>query len=137
MGIDRTLSITLPLELHQRLQIVANWSNESEETALIEGMSWLYTTVPSDPEATLKRLQTLSDVQLWAVVYQRLTTPDQERLSELSTRNKVETLTSDEQLELEALLALVDHQVLLRSEALLLLKQRGFEIDRYYNSLDE
>lgn len=60
MGVNHTLTIELPQELHERLQQVANWANVSEEIAFIEGMSWLYTTLASDPDTTLNKLRTLS-----------------------------------------------------------------------------
>jgi hypothetical protein len=72
-----------------------------------------------------------SDAQLWAVVYQRLAWPQSQRLHELSAKNKREELTEDEQSELEYLLTLNDHAMLLRSEALLLLKNRGHDIATY------
>jgi len=45
------------------------------------------------------------------------------RLRELSAKGKQEALTADEEWELNELLNLVDRQMLLRSEALLLLRQ--------------
>ena len=53
------------------------------------------------------------------------------RLRELSAKRKQETLTADEERELDDLLNLVDRQMLLRSEALLLLKQRGQDVESY------
>jgi hypothetical protein len=72
-----------------------------------------------------------SDAQLWAVVSQRLAWPQSQRLHELSAKNKLEKLTEDEQSEFEDLLALNDRAMLLRSEALLLLKNRGHDIATY------
>ena len=72
-----------------------------------------------------------SDAQLWAVVYQRLAWPQSQRLHELSAKNKLEKLTEDEQSEFEHLLTLNDRAMLLRSEALLLLKNRGHDIAAY------
>ena len=72
-----------------------------------------------------------SDTQLWAVVYRRLAWPQSQRLHELSAKNKLEKLTEDEQSELEYLLTLNDRAMLLRSEALLLLKNRGHDIATY------
>jgi hypothetical protein len=44
---------------------------------------------------------------------------------------KLGELTKDEQRELEDLLTANDHAMLLRSEALLLLKNRGYDIATY------
>ena len=128
------ISIELPEELYTRVQQIAARSDSSIEMALLEGMSWLYTTVPSDRDATFKKLRTLSDVQLWAVVYQRLHPHDASRLQSLSGAVNQAPLPADEQAELEELLRLVDYQMLLRSEALLLLQKRGHDVDSYLNA---
>jgi hypothetical protein len=72
-----------------------------------------------------------SDAQLWAVVYQRLAWPQSQRLHELSANKKLERLTEDELRELEDLLSSNDRAMLLRSEALRLLKNRGYDIEAY------
>jgi hypothetical protein len=68
---------------------------------------------------------------LWAVVYKRLAWPQAQRLHELSAQTKQERLTANEQHELDHLLALNDRAMLLRSEALRLLKNRGHDIAAY------
>ena len=52
-----------------------------------------------------------ADAQLWAVVYQRLAWPHSQRLHELSAKHKLETLTADEQNELDYLLTLNDRAI--------------------------
>jgi hypothetical protein len=49
----------------------------------------------------------------------------------LSAKNKLERLTEDEQRELEDLLVSNDRAMLLRSEALRLLKHRGYDTGAY------
>jgi len=66
------------------------------------------------------------------VVDQRLTWEQDTRLRELIALVKQGQLLVDEQAEMEQLVDLVDHQMLLRSEALLLLlQQRGHDINLY------
>jgi hypothetical protein len=72
-----------------------------------------------------------ANAQLWTVVYQRLAWPQSQRLHELSAKNKLERLTEDEQHELGNLLSSNDRAMLLRSEALCLLKNRGYDIEAY------
>jgi hypothetical protein len=76
-------------------------------------------------------LQNYTDEQLWTVIDQRLTQNQDTRLRELIALGKQGQITSDEKAEMERLIDLVDHQMLLRSEALLLLKQRGYDVDLY------
>jgi hypothetical protein len=73
-------------------------------------------------------------VQLWAIVYRRLAWNQSLRLHELSTKYKSDELSTDEQVELDALLDRNDHYMLLRSEALLILQQRGADIQSYLQS---
>lgn len=80
---------------------------------------------------SLAALSNYSDEQLWAVVYHRLPWTHSMRLRELSARQKQSALTNEEQRELDELLLLVDDLMLLRSEALLQLKNRGHNIDLY------
>jgi hypothetical protein len=77
---------------------------------------------------TVKDLQHYTDDELWSVVDQRLTQEQDTRLRRLIALGKQGQLTADEQSEMEQLIDLVDHQMLLRSEALLLLQQRGHDI---------
>jgi len=81
----------------------------------------------------VKDIQQYADDELWAVVDQHLTQEQDARLRELIALGKQEQLMADEQTEMERLIDLVDHQMLLRSEALLLLQQRGHDIDTYLN----
>jgi hypothetical protein len=131
MAVGHAMQIEVPLELYERIQQIAQLAHTTEENALLEGMPWLYTVLPPDIDTSLKKLQNLSLVQLWAVVYQRLTAQDKQRLHTLSERNKLEKLAASEQEELSNLLQLVDYQMLLRSEALVILKAHGQDIESY------
>jgi hypothetical protein len=98
------------------------------ESVLIESLKVLF----GEPleETALAALDDYTDAQLWAVIYQRLAWPENERLRDLTARGKGGELTPDERDELDALLDRVDRHTLLRSRALLLLKQRGRELKR-------
>lgn len=129
------MEITLPPELASYVEQVAKHSNTSPEAALIEGMQWYYTSpVPVDKQAELDKLQTLSDTQLWAIVYQRLSPEDQQQLDTLLEENQQGQLPTSKQHALDNLVAKQNYQILLRSEALVILKQRGRDIESYRHS---
>jgi len=67
------------------------------------------------------------------VVDQRLTWEQDTRLRELIALVKQGQLLVDEQAEMEQLVDLVDHQMLLRSETLLLWQRRGDDIGTFLN----
>jgi hypothetical protein len=75
-----------------------------------------------------------SNEQLWAVVYDRMLPSQSQRLHDLSEKNKWVELTVVEEVELDQLIDLADDNMLLRSEALVLLKQRGEDVDTYLKS---
>jgi hypothetical protein len=112
---------------------VAAQSQRPVERVVLESLRLLFVPPPSsaDLATSLAALPSYSDAQLWAMVYQRLAWPQSQRLHELSAKNKLERLTKEEQLELEDLLSSNDQAMLLRSEALRLLKNRGYNIEAY------
>src|SRR5258707_1171784 len=87
--------------------------------------------VSANIDRLLNELPHYSDAQLWAVVNRRLPWPQTLRLRELSGRGKQGALAETEQTELNGLIDQVDRYMLLRSEALVLLQQRGHEINNY------
>ncbi|MCY4539249.1 MAG: hypothetical protein OXE52_13590 [Chloroflexi bacterium] len=94
---------------------------------MLDALSLLFGVLPNmalEPE----ELKDFGDDQLRAVVYQRLAWPQASRLRELMQLGQSGQISDEEIVEMEALIDLVDHQMLLRSEALLLLKQRGNDI---------
>jgi hypothetical protein len=129
----KSITLDLPEDLYERVRQVAEQSQRPLERVLVESIRLLFVPPPTstDVVATLTAMPNYSDAQLWAVVYQRLAWPQSQRLHELSAKNKLEELTEDEQSEFEYLLTLNDHAMLLRSEALLLLKNRGHDIATY------
>jgi hypothetical protein len=132
MSVPHTMTIELPAELYERVRQVAERSGVSEETAFLEGMSWFYTVVPYNKEAVFQKLPSFSNTQLWAIVYQRLNAQDDDRLTELLEKNQAGLLEEHEKLDRDALIKLIDYQVLLRSKALVLLKERGQDADGYF-----
>jgi hypothetical protein len=90
---------------------------------LSDGLTLLFGALP-DMGISPDELKKYTDEQLWAIVHQRLAWPQDTRLRELIALGNQGQITDDEKAEMERLIDLVDHQMLLRSEALLL-KQRG------------
>ena len=123
-----TIELQIPAEIVERAQQIAKNNNRSVESILLDGLSLLFGTLP-DTDISTDTLKNYSDEQLWAVIYQRLALPQDTRLRELIALGKQAQITDDEKAEMERLIDLVDHQMLLRSEALLLLKKRGHDVE--------
>ena len=124
-----TVELQIPPEIYERARQIARDSNRSIESVLLDGLTLLFGVLP-DAGVTPDELKDYSDEQLWAIVHQRLAWPQDTRLRELIALGKQGQITDEEKAEMERLIDLVDHQMLLRSEALLLLKQRGHNVEK-------
>lgn len=119
--------LQLPDELYERLREIADDSHRPVESVLIDSLTLLFGDLPTiNPE----QLVTFSDEQLWALVHRMIAWPQDARLRELTAQGKQRELSADEQSELESLIDAYDQYVLLRSQALLHLKQRGYDVEQ-------
>jgi hypothetical protein len=127
------ITLDLPDNLYEQVHQVAEQSQRPVESVVVESLCLLFIPPSSstDLATSLAALASYADAQLWGVVYQRLAWPQSQRLHELSAKNKLGSLTADEHRELDDLLTLNDRAMLLRSEALRWLKNRGYDIDAY------
>ena len=123
------MELQIPLEIYERARQIATDSNRSIESVLLDGLTLLFESLP-DHSLSPDELKNYSDEELWVVVHQRLILPQDTRLRQLVELGKQGQLSTGEKAEMERLMDLVDHQMLLRSEALLLLKQRGHDIEQ-------
>jgi hypothetical protein len=123
--------ITLPIsdELYERVQKVAEASNRSPEALLAESLEDSFHF--GDDLPSLEALADYSSFQLWRVVLSRMPEAQSQRWRELNAKNKEGTLAEKEAEELNHLLDLSDQYMLLHSHALVLLKQRGEDVDSY------
>lgn len=122
---ESKIELQIPADIVERARQIADENDKSIESVLLDGLALLFGKLP-DNSLTLDELTSYRDEQLLAVIYQRLTWIQDKRLRELTDKGKHGQLSDTEKGELQELLDLVDHQMLLRSEALVLLKQRGY-----------
>lgn len=126
---EPTRELQVPASIFERAEAIARDCERSAESVMLDGLSLLFGTLP-DMELEPEELKDFEDEQLRAVVHQRLAWPQDVRLRELMRLGQLRDVSDEEIAEMEALIDLVDHQMLLRSEALLLLKQRGHDIGK-------
>ncbi len=125
-----TKELKVPAAIYERAEEIAGETNRTAESVLLESLAILFspdTGGMEEPDA----LSCFNDDQLWMTVLQRLTPKQDARLRELADRGNRGVLREREATELEAWVARVDRQMLLRSRALLLLKRRGHDINHY------
>lgn len=124
---EPTKELKVPAAIFERAEAIAGDSGRSAESVIVDGLSLLFGELTDmEPEA----LKDFADEQLLAVVHQRLAWPHDARLRELAQLGQLGQVTEEEIVEMENLVAKFDHQVLLRSEALLQLKRRGHDISK-------
>jgi hypothetical protein len=128
---NKTITLDLPDTLYDRVQQIAEDSSRTPEMVLLESLNLMFEPSSGSGAEELDQLTGYSDEQLWAVVHRRLPWTQSLRLRELVAQSKQGALSSKEKDELQLLLEQVDSYMLLRSEALLLLKQRGHDITPY------
>ena len=124
---QQTVLLQMPEALYERVREVAKISNRPFDRVLLDSLTLVFGDLPGEAEVTPDVLNSFADDQLWAIVYRPLAWPQDARLRELTALSKVGKLADDEQVEMERLIDQIDRYVLLRSQALLLLKQRGHD----------
>jgi hypothetical protein len=125
----------LPEEMETLLNQVAEASGMSSEAVLLD---WLVHPVlrPTEDnlETLLEALIDYSDMHLWTVVYRNLEAKDLQGIEELNSKHEQGyTLSEAEKEEQLKLSDRVDDYMLLRSQALVHLKERGFDVSRYFS----
>ncbi|MDE2776568.1 MAG: hypothetical protein OXI77_11555 [Chloroflexota bacterium] len=126
---EPTKELKVPAAIYERAEAIAGESGRSAESVILDGLSLLFGEL-TEKELEPEELKDFTDEKLVAVVHQRLASPLDTRLRELMQLGQFGEVTEEEIVEMEDLVAKYDHQVLLRSEALLLLKRRGHDIDK-------
>jgi hypothetical protein len=121
--------LQLPEDLYERVRQIAEESNRPLENVLLDSLALLFGDWPDEATLSPQFLETLTDEQLWAIVHRALAWPQDIRLRELTTLGKQGNLSAEEQTEMERLVDQVDRYVLVRSQALVLLKQRGQDVE--------
>jgi hypothetical protein len=76
----------------------------------------------------LAQMTYLNDAALWQAARATMPEPQRERMEELHTKQQREGLIAAEEDEDEALLVLYRETVLVRAQAAVLLKQRGYDV---------
>lgn len=130
---EATVELKVPAAIYEMAEAIANETTGTAESVLVEGLAMLFSPDPDNVEDPDK-LSGFSDEKLWMIVQQRLTPKQESRVRELADRGNRGELNDLEIKEIESWVTRVDHQMLLRSRALLLLKRRGHDIDQYFET---
>jgi plasmid stability protein len=127
----RSVTVELPDDLYGRLQRRAV---ESQRSIEVEVVQLLTEAVPDDDrlppelEQELARMESMDDAALWRAARPRFSARQSRRLESLHFKLQDEGLTEAERQEEQSLVRAFEHAMLIRAQALALLKGRGQDI---------
>ena len=128
----RTITVTLPEVLYERVKITAEASARSVEEVCTQSIALslpeLEADLPPAVRAELAALPLLSDAELEQIAHGRMREEDQTRLERLAEVQKQRSLTTAEETQLAQLLAEAQLLMLRKAEAYRLLARRGHAV---------
>jgi hypothetical protein len=125
-----TVELEIAPEIYERAKQIAQEQQRSIEVVLQESLALLF-GVSQATLPTADNLTHYSDEALWAIVHRHLAWHQETILRDLVAQSKQSTLSDRKFAEMEHLIDQVDQYMLLRSQALVLLKQRGHNVQHY------
>ncbi len=128
----QTVIIELPDDLYDRLERRAAATRQTIAAEVVQLLAAAVPAeddrLPSELEAELARMDALDDVALQRAARSGLATRESRRLESLHFKLQAEGLTEAEQQEERSLVHAYQRALLIRAQALVLLKQRGRDI---------
>jgi hypothetical protein len=131
MTTTEEVTLKLPESIYQQIRRAAEKAHRPIADLLVEAVIAAAPAMdqPAGPLRTaLAQLSYLNDAALWQAARATIPEPQRDRLEGLHTRQQREGLTEVEQAEEQALLSLYRETLLVRAQAALLLKQRGYDL---------
>jgi plasmid stability protein len=128
---ENTLTVTLTEPVLKNLRARAEHSNRTVEA---EAAEWLAQAPPvseegpRDLDALLAPFRSKTDEELRALLRSSLTAQEQQRVADLNSKAAATGLTEQEREEQDRLVALFDEKLLLRAQALGVLRERGYSL---------
>lgn len=134
-----SVHLKLPPRLYQQVKQRADQTKRSVEDELVALVENAFAEIedwdriPPDISAALQQLAYLDDQTLWQAARQTAPAEMSIRMQELVLAQQAEGLTSIEQQEVQQLQHYAHKLMMVRAEAALLLKQRGYDITTLRN----
>jgi hypothetical protein len=125
------ITLNLPETVYEQIRRAAGAAQRPVDEVLTEAVMAVAPVVDSAPEelrTALAHMAYLNDAALWQAARATMPTEQRERLEALHHRQQRQSLTAEEQAEERALLTLYRETLLLRAQAAVLLKQRGYDV---------
>ncbi len=127
----QSITLNLPETVYKQIERAAEKAQRPFNEVLIEAIvavAPIIDTAPEKIQSALAQMAYLNDAALWQVARTTMPPEQSERLETLHVKQQQNTLTDEEQAEEQSLLALYRETILIRAQAAVLLKQRGYNI---------
>jgi len=127
----QSITVNLPESVYRQIRRAARKAGRPLNDVLAEAVAAAAPMM--EPSAAplrfaLAQMSYLNDAALWQAARASLSTGQRDRLASLHTEQQRRSLTSEERSEEEALMTLYRETVLVRAQAAVLLKQRGYDV---------
>jgi len=125
------VSLEIPESVYDQIKRAAERARRPVDDVLVEAVTAVAPVIETDSKdlkSELAQLAHLNDAALWQAGRATMTTDQRKRLHLLHDRKAQRALTSNEEVEEDALLKLFRETLLVRAQAALILKQRGYDV---------
>ena len=129
--VGRSVSVELPVDVYNQIKRAAERSHRSVDDVLVEAVMAVAPVIDTAPEAlrsSLAQLAYLNDAALWRAARATIPREQRERLEALHEMKQRRPLTDDEGAEEKDILRPYQDTLLVRAQAAVLLKQRGYDV---------
>jgi uncharacterized protein YnzC (UPF0291/DUF896 family) len=127
----QAITLNLPQAVYRQIRLAAEKVGRPVNEVLLEAVTAVAPVIGTEPEnlrTALAQMAYLNDAALWQAGRATMTAEQRERLEALHDKQQREGLTPEEQAEEQALLSLYRETLLVRVQAVVLLKQRGYDV---------
>ena len=124
-------TLHVPDTVYEQIRRAAEKIKRPVHEVMIEAVAAVAPVVDTATEkmrSVLAQMAYLNDAALWQTARATMPKQQQERLETLHQKQHYEALTVEEREEEQALLALYRETILVRAQAAVLLKQRGYDV---------
>ena len=129
---DRTITLTLPEALYERIRVTAEASARSVEEVATQSIALslppIEEALPVTLQSELAAFSLLSDAELHTIATETMEEDSQIQLERLAEEQRVQSLTTAEQETLSCLMEEANRVMIRKAEAYRLLAQRGHAI---------
>lgn len=126
-----TVTLDLPQQVYEQIQRAAEKTRRPFNDLLVEAVTAVapvIDSISSDLRTSLAQMAYLNDAALWRAARATLTVEQKTRLETLHRKQQSEGLTLQEQKEEQALRKLHQETLLVKAQAVVLLKQRNYAV---------